>query len=162
MKIFKTILWTSFFWILVVGGFRVASLWSGEVTWVFISLLPNSVYQSVYSIGYQNGKLDPQAECSSLEESIALETVAPNYPVSSEEIGEDAELLQAKVLHLEQNLAVLESNFKNLVGELNAIFSTPQGQQLLPQQDNQETVAPVESSPIMERPAPVPTIMPVQ
>lgn len=64
MKVFKTILWTSFFWMLLLGGVWAASFWVEEVASGINTLLPEPVWMDIYNQGLKKGFENAKLECS--------------------------------------------------------------------------------------------------
>lgn len=146
MKVFKTIVWTSLFWILALVGLRSYTYYQSEdsnLVYYWANLLPRSVKH------HQHDKYIKEAscECPSCEASTG-EVVT----IDTEDQNLDAELPEAntpqllptpetqqtqsssteELTALQNKVAELEKNHWALVQELQAIFSTPEGMKLLP------------------------------
>lgn len=189
MKVFKTIAWTSLFWILVLWWIWAASFREVRVASAIESIVPNTVWQNIYNQGLQQGNENGKADCDCPECSIATgenETSVSNEILSKipttcktfydgcntcnrwvdgtisctlmecENYWEPKcldngtttwavgnQLFPAKTTHaqstsndelaaLKNKVAELEKEHWALVQELQAIFSTPEAQKLLP------------------------------
>lgn len=89
MKVFKTILWTSLFWILLLGGIWVASFWEAKAIAYIKAILPDPVVQDIYNEGmkqgFENAKLEWACPiCESLtgttDESLVSEEILSQIP----------------------------------------------------------------------------------
>ena len=158
MKIFKTILWTSFFWILVIIWLWVASLFfPNEAS----TVIPNKVK----SIIIENAAIQLNADnciqepSMDVEESIIPEETnaeeilveeEPTYEEINTEDNASFSLLntnqqevtnnEVDVQALQDRVAALENQYVTLVSELQWIFSTPAIAQLLMQPETSNEV----------------------
>lgn len=144
MKVFKTIVWTSLFWILALVGLWSASFFDTNVVSLITTSLPNPVWETIYNQGLENGQ--KECSCPSCEvgtgEILTIDTEDQNL---NAELSEETtpQLLPAdnqqaqtpsedELTALQNKVAELEKNHWALVQELQAIFSTPEGMKLLP------------------------------
>lgn len=150
MKVFKTIVWTSLFWIVALGGVWVASFWEPMVVKAVIAALPEPVWMQIYNDGLKSGFKNGKADCSCPEVNCPQDIIsenemidpaqqgdpAPEVMIETEETPSQASLLtpapQTELEQLQTRLTELENNHWALVKELQTIFSSPAAQSLLP------------------------------
>ncbi len=146
MKVFKTIVWTSLFWILALVGLRSYTDYQSEdsnLVYYWANLLPRSVKHHLHDKYIQ----EATCECPSCEvgtgEVVTIDTEDQNM---NAELPEEAtpQLLptpnteqaqtpsEDELAALQNKVAMLEQAHQALVQELQAIFSTPEGMKLLP------------------------------
>ena len=157
MKIFKTILWTSFFWILVIAWLWVASLFfPNEAS----TVIPNKVKsiiieKAAIQLGTDNCIQEPtigMEEAIVPEEKETQEIIVEEEPTFEEiDAGNNTALSlqninqEADIQALQDRVSALEEQYASLVSELQWIFSTPALAQLLMQPEvneiNNEVIA---------------------
>lgn len=158
MKIFKTILWTSFFWILVIVWLRVASLFfPSEASTVIPSKVKSIIIKNAaIELSTDNCIQEPAIEVEETivpEEKEAQEIIVEEEPTYEEINAEDNtsfSLLntnqqevtnnEVDVQALQDRVAALEDQYVTLVSELQWIFSTPAIAQLLMQPETSNEV----------------------
>lgn len=144
MKVFKTIVWTSLFWIVALVGVWGAAFWRTEVKELIQTILPTPVWSDFYERGKHVGYEMKLAECecnatpSEAEQTEPAEQLeqAPEVMIETEETPSQASVLtptpQTELEQLQTRLTELENNHWALVKELQTIFSSPAAQSLLP------------------------------
>ena len=133
MKIFKTILWTTFFWILVVLWLRIASYWYADTLAVAV---PKPIKEAIVA-----QHVAVECDCEKAEPAKDIETTKVDEKKITEEIKADEgtkNLLNSTTSsnsedysELEERVTTLESNYESLVSELQQIFAVPALQQLI-------------------------------
>lgn len=150
MKVFKTIVWTSIFWILALVGLWTASFWKPMAVKAIIAALPEPVWMEIYNDGLKSGFVNGQGQCMAVEEipveeipveentedqNLNFELPEANtpqlLPITSE-TGQAQPSSAEEFTALQNKVTELEKNHWALVQELQAIFSTPEGMKLLP------------------------------
>lgn len=162
MKIFKTILWTSFFWILVIIGLWVASIFYPYYASIVIH--PN-VKHAIIELWYiDEARANWEQEPVKIEEEAPIEEITPveedkieitNEEADIEDMKEPEQITPAQstssilpkqketketsdeVKELQNKVDELEWKYNALVEELQTIFNTPLFSQLLSQAFNQ-------------------------
>lgn len=155
MKIFKTILWTSLFWILVIVGLWVASIFFPQEASTIIHPNVKHVIIELSSIdqAIENWEQEPvkiQEEIIPTEEEIIVneepeieeentpeeidEEVINEKTTSSSIFPQTTQTSQTdEIAQLQNRVSELEMEYQTLVEELQTIFSTPVFTQLLTQ-----------------------------
>lgn len=143
MKIFKTILWTTLFWILVIIWLWVAGYFYPNQA---ISVIPNKIKDVVI----EQAKVVCVTEFSTPEEQgvdVAIEETIPQQEVYVEEPSNEpaapvepsnslllpVEEQPSDVQDLQNRVANLENEYASLVAELQQIFATPALAQIIAQ-----------------------------
>lgn len=161
MKIFKTILWTSLFWLLVIAGLWIASLFfPQEASIVIPAKVKNIIIENVgheYCINNWGETIDVEETNVSEEEiapeediiaedSTVEEIVAPEEETVAEEViaepiknsifpqtTQSETTTDDEIAKLESRLNEVEDKYEALTEELRTIFWTPLFTQLLSQ-----------------------------
>ena len=160
MKIFKTILWTSLFWILVIVGLWVASLFFPQEATIIIPEKVKSVIIENANIecAIANWEQEPvkieeeapieeitpveeekieitneEANIEEMEEPEEPEEITPTQTTKSSILPKQKETTETSndVKELQNRVDELEWKYDALVEELQTIFNTPLFSQLL-------------------------------
>ena len=160
MKIFKTILWTSLFWLLVIAGLWIASLFFPQEASIVIPAKVKNVI--IENVGHEfcindweeinidetnitDEEIAPEEEIiaedstveeivAPAEESVVEEVIAE--PVKNSILPQPTQATTAtddEIAELESRLNEVEAKYDALVEELRTIFATPLFTQLLSQ-----------------------------
>jgi len=169
MKVFKTILWTSLFWILVIAGLWVASIfYPQEAKTVIHQNVKNAIIENAnIECAIANWEQEPvkiEEEVAPVEEVTPVEEITPVeeeiIEVTEEETKTPDEMIEETVsekttknsilpqakqtnedyTELEKRITELETQYNALVKELQDIFSTPLFSQLLSQAYSQPVI----------------------
>ena len=165
MKVFKTILWTSLFWILVIAGLWVASIFYPQEA-------KTVIHQNVKNAIIENANIECaianwEQEPVKIEEEANIEEITPveeekieitNEEANIEEMEEPEEITPTQttkssilpkqkettetsndVKELQNRVDELEWKYDALVEELQTIFNTPLFSQLLSEAFKQTT-----------------------
>lgn len=154
MKIFKTILWTSFFWILVIVWLWVASLFFPyEATIVIPAKVKSVIIADAKIEAIDNHEVVKVEETIVPEEKEAQEIIVEEEPTYEEINAEDNSSFsllntnqqevtnnEVDIQALQDRVSALEEQYVSLVSELQWIFSTPAIAQLLMQPETSSEV----------------------
>ena len=161
MKIFKTILWTSLFWLLVIAGLWIASLFfPQEASIVIPAKVKNVIIENishefcindweetidVEETNVSEEEIAPEEEIIT-EDSTVEEIVAPEEEAVAEEViaepiknsifpqtTQSETTTDDEIAKLESRLNEVEDKYEALTEELRTIFWTPLFTQLLSQ-----------------------------
>jgi len=154
MKIFKTILWTSFFWIIVIVGLWVSSLFFPyEATIVIPAKVKSVIIADAKIEAIDNHEVVKVEETIVPEEKEAQEIIVEEEPTYEEINAEDNSSFsllntnqqevtnnEVDIQALQNRVSALEEQYVSLVSELQWIFSTPAIAQLLMQPETSNEV----------------------
>ena len=154
MKIFKTILWTSFFWIIVIVGLWVSSLFFPyEATIVIPAKVKSVIIADAKIEAIDNHEVVKVEETIVPEEKEAQEIIVEEEPTYEEINAEDNSSFsllntnqqevtnnEVDIQALQDRVSALEEQYVSLVSELQWIFSTPAIAQLLMQPETSSEV----------------------
>lgn len=154
MKIFKTILWTSLFWIIVIVGLWVSSLFFPyEATIVIPAKVKSVIIADAKIEAIDNHEVVKVEETIVPEEKEAQEIIVEEEPTYEEINAEDNSSFsllntnqqevtnnEVDIQALQDRVSALEEQYVSLVSELQWIFSTPAIAQLLMQPETSNEV----------------------
>lgn len=168
MKVFKTILWTSLFWILVIAGLWVASIfYPQEAKTVIHQNVKNAIIENAnIECAIANWEQEPvkieevapveeitpveeeeieitneEADIEEMEEPEEPEEITPTQTTKSSILPKQKETTETSndVKELQNRVDELEWKYDALVEELQTIFNTPLFSQLLSEAFKQTT-----------------------
>ena len=144
MKIFKTFLWTSLFWILVIAGLWIASIFfPHEASTVIHQNVKNAIIENAnIECAVDNWIQKPVKVDEEIVDDVVYEE--PVYEESQVPVAEETSsplfsVQQGSVVDvqaLQNRVENLENEYTSLVSELQQIFSTPALAELLAQPSN--------------------------
>ena len=165
MKVFKTILWTSLFWILVIAGLWVASIfYPQEAKTVIHQNVKNAIIENANTecaianweqepvkieeeapieeiTPVEEEKIEITNEEANIEEMEEPEEITPTQTTKSSILPKQKETTESSndVKELQNRVDELEWKYDALVEELQTIFNTPLFSQLLSEAFKQTT-----------------------
>ncbi|MDO4714155.1 MAG: hypothetical protein Q4B28_06000 [bacterium] len=134
MKIFKTILWTTLFWMLALGGLWIASFYEAQVSNAIITVLPEPVRMKIYNQGLAQGTQQAQHACvcpaceaqplptpqdQRTDNTSYLPQDSTQHPTPQTKTTEEVQILKSRV-------DALEYNFNQLINMLYTPQVAPQ------------------------------------
>ena len=157
MKIFKTILWTTLFWLLVIAGLYWASFFFPQEASIVIPTNVKRIIIENASIeqAIENWEEEPvkiEEEITPTEEEIIevtneeemedvddSEEIIPTQAAKSSILPKQKEIEESsdEIEELQNRVYELEAKYDSLVEELQTIFATPLFSQLLREAFNQ-------------------------
>lgn len=134
MKIFKTILWTTLFWMLTLAGLWIASFYEVKISQAIVAILPEPVRMKIYNQGLAQGTQQaehscvcPVCETQTLPTPQDQQTENTNYPSdhSTEHPTQQTKNTE-EIQILKSRVDALEYNFNQLINMLYTPQVAPQ------------------------------------
>ena len=126
MKIFKTLFFTTLFWMLVVLGLWIASFFYPNHAAQFLNaVLPAATKESFVSEYHKGNLVEDQVNTiqTTQDQNSDLVTTGSSVNTGAENLSADEESpsLQAEVVSLQNRVAILENNLSQVIAFLQSV-----------------------------------------